>query len=513
MAAGQMHDAAILAAGTVASRVLGLFRDLLIAHLLGPAADAFVIAFRVPNIFRRLLGEGSLGMAYGAAAVRIIRHGGEPAANAFGRAVCRRVFFLSLLVVLLLSLCAHPLAFALAPGAQGTTIERGAALLRFCLPYMPLSLVAAIAFSHAASLGRFGPQAWSPALLNGCMLAAGLLAYVFNARAGAAEVLLCAGLVFGGMAQALTGLRCFTFLSRPLVAPDPAQIRTLFRALPASAIGAAPHQVHMLAGMILASFLTSGGISSLYFAERLIEFPLALAGATIGMAALPRLAALAVRGDKTAFADNLRQAIRLSAFLSLPAAAGLFALALPLADALFGHGANTTSSVRTIAFALMGYSPALPALCAARPLLAAAHALNLQGTPLKTALISLLPLVLVSGTGVYACIGDTDAAAFSIGVGLAAGAWTNTVLLLRCLAKEGVALFRPGIWSGPGVYALAALCMGGALFFATTRADNKFGIAALAGLIALCAALWFGFFLLLKSEEAKEIMASFRRSR
>jgi len=573
----QTRDTATLAGGTLASRLLGFARDLFIAHLLGPAADAFVLAFRLPNFFRRLLAEGSLGMAHAAAEARIMAEHGIAAAEAFARSVRLRLFLLALPVCLLLLPLASLLVFALAPGAESAILARSADLLRLCLPYLPLSLAAAIAFAHAANTGRFLPQAWAPALFNIPLLLCAAAALALRPDTGTAELLLCFGVICGGLAQAALGLRCLSARGQywgsassplrglcPLRLPrqghdapaplklwgqgdsvplrgglerqspsknivlGPPEVRALLKTLPANVLGAAPHQLHILAGMLLASFLAPGGITALYFAERLVELPLGIAGAAVGIAALPRFSSLAAAGDRRGLAEALGSSIRMGAFLSFPAAAGLFALAHPLSALLFGHGAYMGEPVSVTASALCGYAFGLPALCAARPLLAAANALRLEKVPLQTALVSMGPLVLVSAGGVF--LSDSpQSAAFSVGLGLSAGAWCNAALLLQPIS----AVLRAGdrgevdggkkdasagevmrsLWKSLGGclgYLAAALVMVFCLSRAAGLAQDM-SILALPGLILAAVVLWFIVFLAFKNEDTRALATLLQR--
>jgi len=553
-ASAQTRDTATLAVGTLASRLLGFARDLLIAHVLGPAADAFVLAFRLPNFFRRLLAEGSLGMAHAAAEARVMAEHGSAAAQAFARSVRLRLFLLALPVCLLLLPSAPLIVFALAPGAQSAILARSADLFRLCLPYLPLSLAAAIAFAHAANTGRFLPQAWAPALFNIPLLLFAAAALVLRPDTGTAELLLCCGVICGGLAQAALGLRCLgsasvwrqtrkaSFceggLDSSVLPPEqkrsltmyhaklrcylgPPEVRTLLKTLPANVLGAAPHQLHILAGMLLASFLAPGGISALYFAERLVELPLGIAGAAVGIAALPRFSSLAAAEDRRGLAEALGSSIRMGAFLSFPAAAGLFALAHPLSALLFGHGAYMGEPVGVTASALCGCAFGLPALCAARPLLAAASALRQEKAPLQTALASMGPLVLVSAGGVFLS-DDSQSAALSVGLGLSAGAWCNAALLLRrvsaALREKDVGKDEAGevmrsLWKSLGGclgYLAAALVMTFGLSRAAGLAPDM-GILALPGLILAAVALWFVVFLAFRNEDARALAALFRK--
>ena len=520
------HGTATLAVGILASRLLGFVRDMLLAYLLGPGADPFLVAFRVPNFFRRLLAEGSLGMAHGAEASRRLLSGGSAAALAFSRAVCLRLFLIFLPATVLLAVLALPLTFLFAPGlaAQPPALEKSAMLLRLCLPYLPLCAASAIAFAHASALENFRPQAWSPLFLNCLILLAGgtaLLLYPQGASPAVSgsgltgtEILLCLGIVCGGLVQAGVGLRC---LRRPagdaggkarVALPD---VYALLRRLPASALGAAPQQIHLLAGTMLASFLAPGGISALYFAERLFELPLGLAGVAVGLGALPRLAALAARGDREDFSRTLSDGIRLSAFFSLPAAAGLFALAFPLADLLFGHGAFSQEQVACTAAALRIYAFGLPAMCATRPLLAAASALGLERAPLKTACLSLVILVPVSLAGMFAAGGDPAMAAAGLALGLSAGAWANALLLLRRLRAKAIACPLRRAAKPLVAYAVGAALMAGGLF-AIAGSRGPLHPVGLLLLILACLGLWIGVFYACNNADARFLPDLLRRS-
>lgn len=515
------HGAATVAAGILASRILGFARDMLLASLLGPGADPFLVAFRVPNFFRRLLAEGSLGMAHATEVSRRLISQGQSAALDFSRAVCLRLFLLCLPVTALLAVCAFPLAFLLAPGlaAQPQALEKSALILRLCLPYLPLCAASAIAFAHAASLSNLRPQAWSPLFLNTLILLAGgaaLLVYgngpypvVFAPGLTGTELLLCLGIVCGGLAQIAVGLGC---LRRPQnaikgkSAVPAAEVYALLRRLPANALGTAPQQIHLLAGTVLASFLAPGGISALYFAERLIELPHGLAGVAVGLGALPRLSAQAALGDNGGFSRTLSDGLRLSAFLSLPAAAGLFALALPLADLLFGRGAFTPEQAACTASALSAYALGLPAVCATRPLLAAVSVLGPQGFPLRTACLSLAVLLPVSLAGMGLFGSSPAGAAAGLALGLSAGSWANALLLLRRLRASGVACPVRGAGRSLATYAAAALFMAAALS-AVDALCRPLPAGMLLALAGTCVGLWIGCFYALNNPDARFLLA------
>lgn len=503
-----------LTAGMLLSRLLGFGRDLLTAALLGPGADAFLTAFRLPNVLRRLLSDGSLGLAFGAAAGRAAALHGRAAAELFSRALALRIFFLSCVVCALLLILTRPLLGALAPGLDGETARQATLYLRLCLPYAPLCLFSAMAFALAASRGRFGPQALAPSILNTAMILAACLALLLYPQdAGRASILLCLGLLAGALAQSALGLRCLggvaalagAGLKNPLLQPlGQGEERKFLRSLPLSILGAAPQQVQTLVALFLASFAAPGVISALYFAERLVELPLGLAGAALGLALLPDIAGPAARGDLESCSKLLGSSLRLSAFISLPAAAGLFVLAGPLSDLLFGRGAFDAGATRLTAAALQGYALALPALCAARPMITAMQALDRGRAAAAAVLPGLVPLGLAGAALLFTDLPVRQSAL--LGLGLAAGAWINCLLLLRGLKKAALPCPIKAVLPHLARYALLALLMAALLRLLPANGP------ALLALVFFCALAWTGLHHLGGNPDAGLVVGMLRRS-
>lgn len=504
------------------SRVLGLARDLLAAHLLGPAADVFLSAFRIPNILRRMLAEGSLGMAYGASVAKVSAAAGAPAAALFGRRMVAGTFLAALPLTAVVYWAAPAVIFAVAPGLSGELAARSAELLRLLLLYVPLCLASAAAFAHAAAFGRLLPQALSSVIFNTAALLVALPALLLPAvdaagGVGGAELLLCMGMVAGGLAQAAIGLRAVW--TTPCVVASPvtklfsglfrrAEERAFLKALPLSALGAAPHQLHILAGVVLASFLAPGGISAVYFAERLVELPVGVAGAAVGIVVLPQLSGLAAAQERKAFADALDDGIVLALFLGLPAAAGLWALSPLICAVLFGHGLFGPEAVAATASALSGYAVGIPALCASRPLLAAANALGRTGAPLKAAGASLC-LLSAGGVAGIALLPAACGPAV-LGWALALGAWTHVALLGRDTARALGGPLLSGARLRVALYALAAGAGALGLVAVLPAQDGRFSAAGalqLGGYITACVVGWFGVSALCGSPEGRGMLA------
>jgi putative peptidoglycan lipid II flippase len=267
--------------------------------------------------------------------------------------------------------------------------------------------------------------------------------------------------------------------------------------------------MHLLVGTALASFLAPGSISALYFAERLLELPHGLAGVAVGLASLPRLSAQAAHREPDDFSRTLSDGLRLSAFLSLPAAAGLFTLALPLTDLLFGHGAFLPEQAACTAAALRIYSLGLPAVCAARPLMAAVFALGLERVPLQTACLSLAILLPVSLAGMRLFGNSPAGAVAGLALGLSAGAWCNAALLLRRLRNAGITCPVHASRRSLAAYMTGALIMGGALSLAGGQAGSlPPGVLLL--LTGACAGLWTGAFYAANNTDARSLLALLR---
>lgn len=493
-----LSRAATVAGATLISRLLGFVRDMCMAWLLGgsPAADALVPALRLPNLIRRLLGEGTLSISLTADFSRF-----APPEDAFNplRKIppCRLEPFFHLAAslglrltcvlacaVVLGELFARPLLALLAPGlAEQPEIARHSVfLLRVCLPYIVFAGTAAVAMAMLHSLRSFFLPSFSSACFNLTMLAfAGLAAL----RAADPAFLLALGMLCGGITQFLfqiVALRrldmrfslttsdsaaCEKTETSPKTpeqrqhgqAPDAgdpkAHARAALRRLPSGILGAAAPQFALLGTGVLASYLSGGSLAALYYAERILDFPLALTGAALGMAGLPSLAALAAAQKTENLHKEARRAFRLALCLSLPAAAGLAAIAEPLTHLLFFRGAFDAQALSATTLALCAYVPALPACAASRPLLALCNAC---GKTRLTAFSSCaaVPLAFASGAFLmpWGIIGPP--------LGFSLGMWAQIFMLHTGLSRGGAMLSLP-------VSVLLRYAAGSALVFASAR--------------------------------------------
>ena len=447
------HGAGTLGSGIMFSRLSGFVRDAAIAALLGGTwtSDAFLVAFRLPNYMRHLLAEGAF--AYTLVPSFMKREQTEED-NGFARSIIlllAGVFALAALAGILLR---QPLASLLAPGlaARPEILQLATVLLAICLPYFPLAAGAAASASLLLARKQFTAPAYSPLVFNLAMLAAAVAAFVlYGPGATGTPYLLAAGVVVSGGAQWLylsVPLAKAGFFRKKTPSPTPSarqtametghEIRTTLRAMPATAFAASGGQVMLLAASVIASFTGEGSISALYFAERLLEFPLGIISAAMGMSALttlsdPRLnpAAGACGNGAAMFRKECASALRLTLFFALPAAAGAACLAHPIIALLYGRGAFEANAINTTALALIAYAPGLPALALSRPLLAALSALGAARSGVKATGVSLAVTVILGSA--VAPLHAPYALAFAVSI----AAWAYAAVLWRALSAKG----------------------------------------------------------------------------
>jgi putative peptidoglycan lipid II flippase len=374
---------AVVAGATLLSRLLGFLRDLVVAFALGagPMADAFFVAFRLPNLMRRLFAEGSLTMAFIPVFSRIRAEEGEERANSFARSsLVWLLLVLGVLTVAVLAL-AEPVVRAVAPGfaEHPELLHNTAHLVRICFPYVMLICSVALCMGILNAKDHFLAPALAPCALNVALISAALGGFLSGSSV---PVWMSWGVLVGGLLQWLMqqpALHRRAFYWRgPWRFFDPGVWR-MARLMGPTVFGAAVYQVNILLGTLLASFLPLGSISYLYYADRLVQFPLGVFGLAVSTAALPSLAKLAAKGREEEFSSTLRTAMGLTLFISLPAAAGLLALSQPIIDLLFGRGAFTAEAVAGASAALVAYAVGLPFVAAVRPLVSSFYAVSVSG--------------------------------------------------------------------------------------------------------------------------------------
>ena len=387
----------LVGGATLLSRLLGFARDLLIARLFGADAgtDAFFVAFKIPNLFRRLFGEG----AFASALVPVLHQ----AECQGGQAELRRLLAslsgllgLGLAVLTLIGLLTAPvLILVFAPGFAGQPEQQtlAAELLRLTLPYVAFIVLAALAGAVLNLHERFGVPAFTPVLLNLAIIASALW---LAPQLSEPILALGWGVLLGGWAQLawqLPSVARLGLLTRPRWEWRHPGARRVLRRLGPVLFGVSVTQINLLLDTFLASFLATGSISWLYYSDRLVEFPLGILGAALGTVILPRLARLGRMGPSPAagdgeFSRTLDWALRWVLLLGLPASLGLALLAEPLVATLFLSSAFGADDARMTALSLAAYAAGLTAFMAIKVLAPAYYARHDVRSPTRFALIT-----------------------------------------------------------------------------------------------------------------------------
>ncbi len=393
-ASNLLRNAGIIGAATLLSRILGFVRDMVTASYLGTSiyADAFFVAFRIPNLLRRLFGEGSLTAAfipvfstYLAADKRL--EAKEIAQTAMTlTAIC-------LTIVTILGIIFSPLIISLiAPGFAETPekYELAVFLNRLMFPYILLISLVALAMGILNADNHFLTPALAPVLLNLCMIGAALgLSQVL----GNAALALAIGVLAGGLAQLLLQLPVLKKHGFPwrlrFKFRHPAIKRVIVLMGP-SLVGLAITQITIFVNTLLASYLVDGSISYLYFADRLIQFPLGIFAVALGTAVLPALSRAAAEKNWHEFSATLSLALRLLMFITIPAMAGLIILSKPIVFLLFERGHFGAHSTAMVSQTIIAYASGLWAYAALRIIVPAFHSLQDTKTPVKVGAIALV---------------------------------------------------------------------------------------------------------------------------
>ena len=501
--------------GTLASRTLGFARDASIAALLGGGwlADALLVAFRLPNVARALLAEGVFAYSL-VPAYRSLRDCGPQRATIFGRTTTLALFGFFCIVALAGAFFSDHIAVVLAPGFHNMpdTLAMASGFMVLCLVSLPFIAGAAVNAAMLMAEGRFKAPAYASAVFNLCIiLAVGLAFLVFGTGDSRAPYLLCGGVIVAGMVQwgcqAVSLRRLGISLSGPVAFGDPALRQTLW-VLPQSVLGVGSHQVNLLLATLLASFLAEGSISALYFAERLVGFPLGIIGASIGLAALSELSAIAARfraepgenADATAeakalFSERLAGASRIVLFFALPAAIGTACLATPLTAAIFGYGEFDQTALQQTSNALLAYLVGLPALAFARPLLAGLSALDEAHAITRSALMGF------AATGIFGLVLLPAATSWGPALAVSFAAWTSAVVLARGLVKHGHSPLPGVLWTAKLL--AACLVMGVVVLWAAGMFSSPFGKVAT---VPLGVAVYFGATACLRLDECHVVI-------
>jgi putative peptidoglycan lipid II flippase len=415
--------------GTLASRLLGFARDAMVAALLGagPVADAFLVAFQLVNVVRRLLTEGALNAALIPAWLRVHDAEGPVAAAAFAGRVLGTISAALLVTAGLIGLLMPVVITALAPGFAETEKLQFAMLDgRLMLPYLAFAGPATVMMALLNAKGRYVLTAFSPILFNITLILVMIVLVFRNKGAADSAVVIAATVGVAGLVQLLIlvlrpgGTRMATPLR---IAFDPPMRDFLGKAIPGMIAGSGPQL--LLVGAAIVASASPSAVSWLYFANRLIELPLGIVGVATGAVLVPELTRSLRDADHETLAHAESRGLELAVALALPATLGLIVLGKPIVRMLFEHGAFTAADTTGTTQALTWLALGLPAHVLIKALSPAFFAREDTAAPLLTTLKGLAVTILLA-----VVLGQLFGAS-GIAASIAFGAWNNALALIR----------------------------------------------------------------------------------
>jgi len=425
---------------TLASRLMGFVREVLTASFLGagPVADAFFIALKLPNFFRRITAEGAFSVSFVPMFSKILVEEGKDEARQFAEEA-QSVMLAVLIPFTIICMIAMPwVLYVVAPGVHCAVGDASCSPERYDLavnfsritfPYILMMSLTALLGGVLNSFGKFAAFASAPMFFNGVLITA----LLFGSRLFSSGYALAWGLAAAGVAQFVWMIYNYKMIGyvllprRPVLTP---RIRKLFNLMIPGALGAGAAQINLFVDMILASLLPVGSISFLYYADRLYQLPLGVIGVAIGTALLPMLSKALKADDKNEVVKLIGLGFETGLMLSLPAAIGLTVIAGTIMTVLFQHGEFTQNDSIQSSHALIAYSIGLPAYVLSRVFSTAYFAREDTRTPVRFA----VTCAIINTVLALAMITPLK----HVGIALATGitAWINLALLMHGLHKK-----------------------------------------------------------------------------
>ncbi len=502
-----LKAASIVSVLTLASRVTGLARDLIMASMFGANAltDAFNVAFRIPNLFRRLFAEGAFSQAFVPVLAAAKAQHGEDATRQLISHVAT-VLAWALLVTCVAGVLGAPLlVWLLASGLRQSAESFDAAVVmtRWMFPYIGFMSMVALAAGVLNTWKRFAVSAATPVLLNLCMIAAAWLGAPLLAAHGIEPIYAMAGGVMAGgvlqLAVQVPALLRLGLLPRIglstaalRAAWADADVRRILRLMAPALLGVGVAQISLMINTQIASYLAPGSVTWLFYADRLMEFPTALLGVALGVVLTPQLSAANAAGDAQRYSAMLDWGLRIVVLLAVPCAVGLLAFAQPLVATLFHYGALKNSDVGQIAVALSGYGAGLVGLVAIKVLAPGYYARQDIRTPVRIAVVVLVVTQLLN----LALVPRMAHAGLALSIGL--GALVNAGWLLWGLLQRGSYQPQPGwvlfaLQVAAASALLAVFLLWGAQHFdwIALRAHRAQRVGLLALMLCAAAAVYF----------------------
>lgn len=501
-----LRSTAVVSALTMVSRVLGFVRDVVLARVFGVsgATDAFFVAFRIPNLLRRLFAEGSFALAFVPVLNEIKASGDRERLKGMVDAIAGTLLGALLVITAIGVLAAPGVVTLFAPGFvdDAAQFEMASGLLRITFPYILFISLAGFCGAILNSFGRFAVPALTPVLLNLSLIAAALW---LAPRLAVPVYALAWGVLIAGAAQLsaqLMALARMGMVPRPRWGWRTPEVKKVIKLMIPTLLGSSAAQINILIDTIIATVIAVGSVSWLYYSDRLLEFPLGVFGIALATVILPSLSSQHASGDAKAFSHTLDWALRTAMLIAIPACAGLIIVAGPIVTTLFGYGEFSAADIEMTTISVAAYALGLPAFVAIKVIAPSFFARQDAVTPVRISLIAMGANV-VMNLGFVATMVHLDYPAPHAGLALSSSlaAYLNAGLLYRAMRRSNS--YTPG--AGWGVYVLrvafALAMMVTALYFvpsdwigvdlsAVDRATHLAGVLVMAGLA------WFGGLLL-----------------
>ena len=441
---GLLGSSFVVSIGTMLSRVLGLVRDVVLANLLGaaPNADAFFVAFKIPNFLRRLFAEGAFSQAF----VPVLTETREQGSHEAVRHLVDRVAGVlggSLFVLTALAMVMAPwVALIFAPGFSRDVAKLAltADLIVWTFPYLLLISLTGFCGAILNTYGRFAVPAYTPVLLNLSLITA---AVVWAPMMPEPALGLAMGVTLAGVVQLLfqlPSLRALKLTPRPVWDTKDEGVRKILMLMVPALFGVSVSQINLLFDTVLASLLPDGSVAWLYYSDRLTELPLGVFAIAIATVILPTLSALNTRAEPEEFSQTLAWAMRNVLLIAVPATVALWLLAEPILATLFQYGAFTDRDVEMAAASLRAYTVGLGGFMLIKVLAPGYYARQDMKTPVKIGIIAMVSNMVLNVLFVFPLMWYFEMGHVGLALATSVSAWINAGLLYLGLRRGGISL-------------------------------------------------------------------------
>ncbi len=428
-----LRSGIIVALFTFLSRIFGMFRELFVAATFGtgPNADAVNVAFKLPNLFRRIFGEGALSSIFVPMFNEKLTHS-EESAERFASKV---FFFLTILLVIFTGIMQYfmpEMMFIVAPGFNHSPekFELTVLLCRITMPYLLFISLVALVGGMLNSIGRFAAFAISPVIMSSIIIGGTMILdkHIENTHAIAWSVVLAGvlQLVFIIISMYRSGLR----LKKPVMSHDDPDIKKLLKLMVPATISNGVAQMSLFVSQSIASFIP-GAVSILSYADRIYQVPMSIIGVTFGTILLPTLSRLYKSGDLEQAKKTQNDAVRIGLLMSFPCAVAIIVLAHPIIKLIYEHGAFTPEDTVRTAGAIAAYSIGLPAFILSKIFMPIFYANQDAKTPMKITIYTIIANIILNIMFMY------PLSHVGIALGTSIAAWYNVFLFVRYAKIHG----------------------------------------------------------------------------